>query len=541
MNVTTVPELLARSVHEHGQRVALERYSGPGAPRDPVTFSALAAQVEERRRQLPPSPGPVALLLDNGPEWAISFLAIVSDGRPAVLVDSDLRLPEVIPQLVHSEAVAVVTDADRASELRPEWLQHAAGRPPPEVLTAGQRWMERPHPPGMLGPAAPAAILYTSGSTGSPKGVVLSHQALVNGGMRCVDSVDLKPRDATLALVPFSHVTGPVSVFLCALAAGARLVFLDSLKPPTILAALREAEITVLVGPPTLYEPFARRIAEKMDALPPPARAVAEAMRGMVSLIGRISASAGASLAWKLFSEVHQELGPRLVSLMSSGAPMRPETHQSLTLLGFDVRQGYGLSESGGVVTLERGRHTGRPGQCGPAMPGSEIRISEPDPEGIGEIWIKSDQNMQGYLRDPARTAEALVEGWLRTGDLGRLEQGGRLRVRGRQKDVIVTGAGEKVYPEDLEAHFATVPGLGEICVLGVPASDGGQAVALVATPAQPSDGAVAALEAQLEKRNAELASDRRATRIVVRTQELPRTTARQVQRHRLAEEMAHG
>jgi len=539
MNVATIPELLARTVREHGNRVAFERYAGPGAPRDPITFAALAEQVEERRRQLPGEPRPVALLLENGPEWALNFLAIVADGRPAVLVDSNLSLPEVIPQLLHSEAVGVVTDGERASALRHEWLQHAAGRPPPEVLAVGQRWVERPHPPRTLGAPAPAAIIYTSGSTGTPKGVVLSNQALVNGAMRCVDNVDLKPHDATLALVPFSHITGLVSVFLCPLAAGARLVFLNSLKPPTILAALREAEITVLVGPPALYELFARRIGEKMDALPPMARRVARAMRGMVSLVSRLSPSAGAGLAWKLFGKVHQELGPKLVSLMSGGAPMRPETHQFLTLLGFDVRQGYGLSESGGVVTIERGRHTGKPGQCGPAMPGSEIRIGEPDAEGIGEIWIKSDQNMHGYLRDQAQTAETLIDGWLRTGDLGRLEQGGRLRVCGRKKDVIVTGAGKKVYPEDLEAHFATVPGLGEICVLGLPASDGGQAVTLVATPAQPSDEAVAALKAQLEKRNAELASHRQATRIVVRTQELPRTATRKVQRHLLAQEMA--
>jgi len=535
----TIPELLARSVREHGDRVAFERHAAPGASRDPVTFRALAEQVEARRRRLPPGPGPVAILLENGPEWALTFLAILSDGRPAILADAQLRAPEVIPQLSHSEAVAVVTDRERAAALEAGWAQCAPGRPMPEWHVAGDPRPEHARPAVAIGPETPGAILYTSGSTGSPKGVVLSHRALVNGGLHCVDIVNLRPGDATLALVPFSHITGLAAVFLCPLAAGARLVFASSMKPPAILAALREAEITVLVGPPALYELLARRILEKLEALRPVPRWVARAMLGVAALATWLAPSAGAALAWRLFRKVHQELGPKLVSLMSGGAPLRPETHRFLARLGFDVRQGYGLSETGGVIAMHRERFAGLAGACGPPLPGSEIRIEAPDGEGIGEIWIRSDQNMEGYLRAPARTGEVLRDGWLRTGDLGRLDRGGRLRVCGRRKDVIVTGAGKKVFPEDLEEHFAGVPGLGELCVLGMPAGDGGQAIALVATPARPSDEAVAALRALLERRNLELALHRRATRIVVRTQELPRTTSRKVLRHQLAEQMA--
>jgi long-chain acyl-CoA synthetase len=544
MTGRTVPDAFAEAIARHAARVAYSIYDERGPEHeDTWSYERLSSEVERRHAALPPGRGPIAILLDNCPEWVATFFAACANARPVVLADSRLDVRDLIPQLRHASPDAIVTDPDRAGELAALWSGTEGESRPPLLLNATDlsTWPGGADLTRAPEPLSPAAILYTSGSTGTPKGVVLSHHGMVMSGLRGVENVSLTPRDVALALVPFSHVAGVTSGLLTPLFAGTKIVFLRTLRPNKIMAALKGRGSTILFGPPALYELIVRRILEKIDAMPGIERRVALGLLAMSARLTSLAPAAGARIARSVFHKVHEELAPTLDILLSGGAPLRPAVARTLIALGFDVRDGYGLSENSGVIAVARTKYSGRPGTVGPPMPSLELRIELPDESGAGEIRVRGDQVMLGYHNAPQATAAALQDGWLRTGDMGRLRSDGYLEVCGRATEVIVTSSGKKIYPEDIEFHFAGTPGVGELCAFAL-ATDAGHLIALAAVPppeAPDRESAVKALREHLERRNLDLAPHRRVQRFFVRSEELPKTTTRKVQRHRLIAELA--
>ncbi|MGC4095344.1 MAG: AMP-binding protein [Polyangiaceae bacterium] len=240
-----------------------------------------------------------------------------------------------------------------------------------------------------------------------------------------------------------------------------------------------------------------------------------------------------------MFGRVHEELGGHLRFLVSGGAALPESTHRTFAGLGLHLAEGYGLTEASPVLTVAQGRPGSKPGHVGRAIPGVEIRIDAPNPEGVGEVLARGPNVMLGYTGDPDATRDTITaEGWLRTGDLGKIDRRGRLSIVGRAKDVIVASNGENVYPDDVEAKLGRVEHIAELAILGIPDGRGGERVACAAVPESESNlprterhaRARRSLEGELNK----LPVSMRPAVVTLFDSKLPRTATRKVKRNEL-------
>jgi len=245
-----------------------------------------------------------------------------------------------------------------------------------------------------------------------------------------------------------------------------------------------------------------------------------------------------------LFGTVHSAFGGKLRYLVSGGAALPERTHKLFSGLGMHLAEGYGLTEASPVLTVANAGPKARPGNVGRPIPGVEIRIDQPNPEGVGEILARGPNVMLGYSDDPDATAQVIdADGWLRTGDLGKLDRRGRLSIVGRAKDVIVASNGENVYPDDLEARIGRVAGVKELCILGVPDGRGGERIACVAVADRESDNPPAVQRArakrELDDALSKLPNAQKPALVMIFDKDLPRTTTRKVRRGEVRAEIA--
>lgn len=533
----SISDLLSTAVAKFGSRTAFARFS-TGAVSARVSFEEVGLRVESMRRRLPPGGEPIAVVLDSGLEWAVAFLAIVCDGRAAVLVDAELAPALLVAQLEHAGACAALTSAVRLPALAKAWS--AAGwRAKCEFLAIDQLVEANYRPesaPERIDATRPAAIVYTSGSTGTPKGVVLSHHAVVAAARRVAVGAQMKAPFVTLSLAPMAHAAG-LHALLSLFVLGGQLLLLETKKPGAVFDAVRRGGVTHLLAPPVLYEVLVSKLLERIAALPRPARSVIRA-----AMAGFARASVGAPrlsayLAARVLARARRELGPSLVTVFSAGAPLKARTAQVLMAIGMDIRDAYGLSETAGVICIAQQRFGLVPGRIGKPLPGTELKIVGAGDDGAGELWVRTDQVMLGYHRAPELTSEVIQDGWFRTGDMAQLDASGRVRICSRVKDIILTSNGKNVYPEDVEAHFVGVQGVGDVCALGIPSDDGGEVIGL-AVISELRNSELSALRERLAVHNAKLVSQQRVQRFFIRSEPLPRTPLRKVQRNVLLVEL---
>ena len=462
------------------------------AARDPAAVAAISdgrrltyAQLEHLRRAYAgglaaAGVGPgvrVALLLPNGPEAIACHYAVLALGATAVPLNPLLRDGEVATRLAHAAPVCVVADPARAAEL-------AAFAPvvTPERLAAGA---PRDHV-AAVGPGGVGVVLYTSGSTGGAKGVELTHAGVRAAGLALGDALGVTGSDVVLGAAPLAHVFGLCSILTMTIAAGAAVAFVPRFEPEAVRALIGEQGVTVFLGVPTM--------CIDLLALPGPAPA------------GLRVAHIGAS---PLAADVLGEFERRF---------------------GCVVLEGYGLTEASGVVATNRLGHPPRPGSVGPPAGATAIRIAA-DPPGsdTGEVLIFGPSLMAGYLDNPQATRAAFTaDGWLRTGDVGRLDGDGHLQLIGRTKDVILRG-GYTVYPSEVEDVLHEHPGVREAAVVGVPDPRLGEEVAALVVPA--GDGCDP--DGIREFARTRLAGYK-YPRLIVEVDGLPRGATGKVERHRI-------
>ena len=421
----------------------------------------------------------VAIFSENRPEWAIALFAINLAGGVAVPLDTHLTQEELENLITDSGSKIIFTSSSLLGAVsslgeRPKIISFddSAGEGSTsftEMLSGGQGKCSFPE----IHPEDLALLLYTSGTTGRPKGVMLSNRNLLSNAESIYESGICSHEDNFISILPLHHAYPLMLNLILPLSCGACVTFARSLKKIELGECMRETGGTILVGVPQIYALFHDAIMGKIKELPLHAKTTVRILLSLAWSLKRLFKINAGKL---FFREAHRFFGPRLRFLVSGGARLDPAIEKNLLKLGFTVLQGYGLTETSPVVTMTR-EGNARIGSVGLPLPGVEVRIDDPNEDGTGQIMVKGPNIMMGYYRNEKETADVIKDGWLATGDMGHRDREGHLFITGRIKEVIVLPSGMNVYPEEVENHYLKSPFIKELCVMG---GDSGGLFALI-------------------------------------------------------------
>ncbi|HEV2205789.1 MAG TPA: AMP-binding protein, partial [Candidatus Acidoferrales bacterium] len=373
---------------------------------------------------------------------------------------------------------------------------------------------------------------------GRPKGCVLTHGNYLEQCKSLTRWYPFWPGVRYLSILPTNHaidfMVGFIGPFVC----GACVVHLRTLRPEFVREAFVRYKITYVTLVPAIIKNLERGLREKFDALPPWKRSMLNGMTAINKTLTRKRPNL--KLSRTLLPAVHKAFGGDLLALITGGAFIEPSTLQFFYDLGIPVANGYGLTEACTVLTVNDLKPF-RADTVGKPLPGVELRILNPDADGIGEVAAKSATIMSHYLDDPDMTADTIVDGWLMTGDLGRMDRGGHLQLFGRKKNMIVTEEGKNIYPEDIESVFDRVP-VKEFCVFAAnylwPArSMVGEKLVLVVHP-ESGQQMTDEIVATLSECNRRLLNYKRVHGYLIWDCDFPRTASMKIKRGELAEQI---
>lgn len=449
---------------------------------DSLTYGELRQRAESAAAWLASrgvAPGDRCVLLgDNHADWCAAYLGILRLGAVAVPFDTHYSPAQIATLLRDCEArlcfttphyLAAMEEANRVAGFAVETaLLHG------EVAGLASVAEPRGEAAAALAPCPatredPAVVLYTSGTTSDPKGVVLTHGNLLAEAESVFQVVRITEQDAILGVLPLFHALAQMANLLLPFLVGARVVFLEELNSSELLRALRERNISAFACVPQFFYLIHQRILAQVATR---GRLRQTAFRGLLAANGALRQTIGANLGGLFFHSVHDVFGPRMRVLVTGGARFDPSVARDFYRLGFNIQEAYGLTESSGAAVLTGPGEAGF-GAVGRPLPGIEVKIlpvvlGGEDGRRDGEIAIRGPIVMQGYFRRPDANAATLQDGWLLTGDLGFIDAQGRLTMTGRKKEVIILSSGKNIYPEEVEAHYAQSPYIKELCVLGL-------------------------------------------------------------------------
>lgn len=529
-------ELIDEAAERREHRVALLYKERDGLAR--LTYAELRARVGGVARRLVDmgvAPGErVFLSASNHPDWAVAYFGILWAGAVAVPADASLDAAGLSNIVRASRSVAMIVDAKVAEKLAPQFNGAGPRRLDLHAVTAHDPSLEAPPMPQYASDAL-ASVIYTSGTTGVPKGVMLTHGNFTAMLASLAPVFPLGEGDRMLSILPLHHTFEFTCGLLLPLSRGASVVYLDEITGAKVTGAMRDARVTAMVGVPALWQLLERRIWEQVRERGPMAETAFDMALALNRTLGR---SVGANVGKVLFGSVYSKIGGNLKYLISGAAALPQDTAALFQGLGIPLAEGYGLTEAAPVLTVNKGTMSSKLGGVGSAVPGVELKIHNADGSGIGEVWARGPNVMQGYADNPEATAAVLdADGWLRTGDLGTLDKKGKLTLVGRSKDVVVSANGENVYPDDVERMLGQIDGIRELVVVGADDPRGGERVVLVVVPELDNvapENRVSVRERALGRvrgRVKELPSALQPSVILPYDAELPRTASRKVKR----------
>ncbi len=443
----------------------------------------------------------LAILADNHPRWVAAYLGIIAAGCTAVPLDTAF----------HADQVDI------------------------------------------------AALLYTSGTTADPKGVMLTHANLMAEASGVFGILKLGPEDAVLGVLPLFHSLAQMANLLLPLSAGARVVYLETLNTTELLRALRDRKITAFAVVPQffylIHERISKEVAERGNF----------AKRGLRLLMGlnRLLRKFGGNAGPVFFGRIHQTFGSKMRYLVTGGSRFDPKIARDFHALGIDILQAYGLTETTG------GAFVNRPsdiviGSVGKPLPGVEAKIVEAKKDGFngvdsqdddegncgGEVVIRGPIVMKGYWNRPDATGAVMQDGWLLTGDLGYFDSQGNLFITGRRKELIVLSNGKNIYPEEIETHYLKSPYIKEVCVMALEGKPGDATSERLHAVIVPNFNALRerkivntkeVIRFDIEGLSQKLPSTKRIASYEIWQDDLPRTTTRKLKRFEIEKRVRAG
>ncbi len=504
----------------------------------------------------------VALIGENHPCWAIAYLGTIYRGAVIVPLDPHGEIETITNFLENSEAKVAFLSPDMTGKF--QQIEEKLGRHIPTVVwnleqsTNGfqkfEDWSTTDFPeayskqiPTAKGDDT-ALMIYTSGTTGTPKGVPLTHGNIVAELDGINKVINLSPSDRILSLLPLFHAYLQIVNLWIAPTYGCQAGYLKELTPDELSKSMIEFKPTILTTVPRLWYLFHKKIFDKVGAQ---SSVVQRIFRTLLATNGMLRDTFNTNLGKKFFGKVHDGFGGELRVAISAGSRFDSDVAIDFHKLGFTILQGYGLSETSGAATATY-EDDNRVGSVGKPMFNSEIKIDEPNAEGVGEVLIKGEMVFKGYYNNPTANAEAFTDdGWFRSGDLGKLDTDGHLYIVGRKKDVIVLPNGKNVHPEDLEVNYLKTPLVAELAVLGVKDDSIGVVGAekLIAVVVPDFDylkqakiaNSYEAIRWTLDNLGRDLPEYQRVREYIVRAEPLPRTATRKIKRFELLKEIESG
>jgi len=490
-----------------------------------------------------------AIAMSNQSRWVLGGMGALWAGQTLVPLDYKLSAGEIVTLFRHAKPRSLLTEypiwrdlvaADRAAFA--EALVIVSEAPEKADVFGAVRWEELTSATMTVvsrGRDDAACIVYSSGTSGTPKGCVLTHDSYLEQAQALGNLFPMVETDRYFSILPTNHAID----FMCGMVVpflfGAAVVHQRTLRPEFLGPTMKRYGITHTALVPRLLETLKERIEEKLNGLSEWKRMLVDGLIGANDLA--TARAPNPRLSKLLLGPIHAELGGELRLIFAGGAFVERATADFFYRLGMPVVIGYGLTEACTVITLNdlspfRGDTVGRP------VPGVDVEVRSPNDVGVGEVYVRGRTLMQGYLDAPELTASALIDGWLRTGDLGRIDASGHLKLSGRTKNMIVTAGGKNVYPEDVEQALGKLS-CEELCVFAESFvwPTGKLTDERLIVLLRPSHGVDATtLVKQLRERNHKLAEHKRIAGYVIWQPEFPKTASMKLKREALAREIGH-
>ena len=425
----------------------------------------------------------IAVISENRYEWCVAYLAIVTG--TGIVVPLDRALPDnEIENLILRSEVEAIFYSNKYSEVMNRLKEQGNTNikyfismdleqeqngiyAEKQLIDQGKKLIEqgnRDFLDAKINAEEMSIMLFTSGTTAMSKAVMLSHKNICSNLIDIASVIKIDEYDRFLSFLPLHHTFECTVGFLYPVSKGGAIAFCEGIRH--IADNIKEFRITAMISVPVLFENMYKKVMKGIEK-----KGKLETVKKGIK-ISQFLLKFGIDIRRKLFKEIHDNLGGKVRLFVAGGAALDPEAEKGFNALGFTMYQGYGLTESSPVIAAEDDKYQ-RLGSIGKAFPSLDVKIAEPNEEGVGELLAKGPTIMLGYYDNEEATKETIEDGWLHTGDLAKIDKDGYIFICGRKKFVIVLKNGKNIYPEELETLINKIEGVKESFVYGRPEDDG--------------------------------------------------------------------
>lgn len=494
----------------------------------------------------------VAVVGENSYKWITSYLAVTNGTGVIVPLDRELPAKEMANLLTRAEVGAIVYSKKMEKTIT-ETMKYLEQPVKYRIcmeqgeltdtlnldvlLEEGKKLIEEGNHSfidAKIDRDAMCSLLFTSGTTGLAKGVMLSHKNITANVYNMSKYVAIPPNDIGLSVLPMHHSYELTCHIFTAIYQGMTVAICEGLK--YITKNMTEAPAGVMLGVPLVFEAMYKKILKQAQAA-----GKLEKMKKMIAVSKALKLYKHPKIVKNIFKDVHKALGNHMNLFIAGGAAIDPSVIENFQALGIPMIQGYGMTENAPIIAVNKDKYS-KPSSVGLPMPGTEIKIIDKDKNGVGEIICKGDSVMIGYYNNPEETAQVLKDGWLYTGDYGYFDKDGFLYVCGRKKSVIVTKNGKNIFPEEVEFYLTQNKFIQEVLVHGIVDEKSGDTVVkaevyLDIDSITQQEGELSTdelrmfVKKEIDKINEQMPLYKRVKRFRIREKEFEKTTTRKIKR----------